>query len=188
MTFTYPHTIENGHGEILTFERRVMTPKGEQVEGWNRVTRPGAGPPFHTHFHEEESFTVREGRLGYQLLGGPEQFAEVGETVTFPKGTPHRFWNAGEGDLRCAASIRPPGNIEYFLGAIFEAQKNGSGGRPNLMDASYLLWRYRSEYRMDEMPWLVRTVVTPIVALVAGLAGRRRKYADAPPPRGSRTS
>ena len=30
--FSYPHTIENGHGESLTFVRRVQTPEGERLE------------------------------------------------------------------------------------------------------------------------------------------------------------
>jgi hypothetical protein len=49
--YNYPHTIENGHGEQLTFTRRVSTPQGERVEG-NNVVKPGAGPPMHNHlFH-----------------------------------------------------------------------------------------------------------------------------------------
>ena len=183
MNRTYPHTIDNGHGELLTFERRVMTPHGEQLEGFNQV-QPGSGPPFHTHFHEEEGFTVVSGRMGWQVKGQPERFAGVGERVHFPAGIAHRFWNAGDGELRCNAYIRPPGNIEYFLGQIFESQKRAGGTRPGLLDASYLLWRYRSEYRMDAMPWFARTVVVPIVALIGHLTGRYRKFAGAPEPRG----
>ena len=178
---TYPHSIDNGRGEVLTFERRETTPQGERLIGSSRV-QPGAGPPFHTHFHEEEGFTVVAGRMGYQVKGQPERFAEVGETAIFPAGVAHRFWNAGDTELRYSAYIRPPGNLEFFLGQIFDAQKRAGSDRPELFDAAYLLWRYRSEYRMDAMPWFARKVVVPIVALIGHLTGRYRKFAGAPEP------
>ena len=178
----YPHTIDNGQGEVLTFDRRVTTPHGELVEGSARVA-PGAGPPFHTHFLEEEAFTVVSGRMGWQVKGQPERLAGPGETAHFPPGVAHRFWNAGDSELHCTAYVRPPGNIEYFLGEIFAAQKRAGGSRPELFDAAFLLWRYRREYRMDAMPWFARAVVVPVVALIGHLTGRYRKFADAPAPR-----
>src|SRR5687767_13638343 len=66
--FQYPHTIENGLGESLTFLRRVSTPQGETLEVENCV-QPGGGPPMHVHYLQEESITVVEGRLAYQRPG-----------------------------------------------------------------------------------------------------------------------
>jgi quercetin dioxygenase-like cupin family protein len=36
--------------------------------------QPGAGPPMHVHFKQEEGLTVVAGRLGYQLKGGPPRY------------------------------------------------------------------------------------------------------------------
>lgn len=177
--YEYPHTIENGRGEQLTFRRRVQTPDGERVEGDN-VVKPGAGPPFHSHFFQEEGFTVTQGRLGYQLLGGEPHYASAGESVVFPAGIAHRFWNAGNDDLMCDAYVMPPDNIEFFLTSIFDAQKRGRNGRPDLFDAAFLAWKYRSEYRMYELPAFVQKVVFPVVVLVGILLGKYRKYANAP--------
>src|SRR5215208_6574104 len=110
--YTYPHTIDNGAGERLIFVRGVPGANGERVEAEN-VVKPGAGPPMHVHFHQEEVFTVREGRIGYQRLGAPEQFAGPGETVAFGPGDAHRFWNAGDVDLRCTGHVEPADNVEY---------------------------------------------------------------------------
>ena len=52
--FTYPHTIDNGAGERLTFLRRVPTDRGERLEVEN-VVGPGAGPPMHVHHYQEEA-------------------------------------------------------------------------------------------------------------------------------------
>ena len=180
--YPYPHTIENGHGEKLTFRRRVQTPAGERVEGDSEVG-PGAGPPLHSHQFQEEGFTVVRGRLGYQLQGGEPKYAGVGESVVFPAGVAHKFWNAGSDVLECNAYVMPPDNIEYFLAAVFDAQKRGRDGRPEMFDAAYLARRYRSEYTMHEIPAFVQKAILPLVVLVGTLLGKYRKFADAPAPR-----
>ena len=98
MVFSYPHTIDNGHGERLTFLRRVSTPEGEILEVESKV-HPGSGPPMHVHYHQEEALTVVSGKIAYQKKGEQPQYAEAGETVVFKPGEVHKFWNAGEDEL-----------------------------------------------------------------------------------------
>ena len=128
-TYTYPHTIENGAGERLTFVRRVQDPAGDRLEVENLV-KPGSGPPMHVHNHQEEALTIRQGRLGYLRSGGQPRFAGPGETIVFEPGEAHKFWNAGGEDLLGTGYIRPADNVEYFLTAIFESQRmRGEAGR-----------------------------------------------------------
>src|SRR5918998_2534528 len=72
--YNYPHTIENGAGERITFVRRVQAPSGDRLEVENLV-KPGSGPPMHVHYHQEEALTVRQGRIGYQRGGGAPRVA-----------------------------------------------------------------------------------------------------------------
>lgn len=178
---TYPYTIDNGHGERITFVGRVRSAEGETLEVEN-VVQPGVGPPMHTHLHQEEGLTVVRGRIGYQRKGEAPRFAEAGATVVFPAAVAHRFWNAGTDELRCTGYIRPPDNVEFFLSAIFAAQREGAGGRPGLFDAAYLVTRYRSEYRTEVVPELVQRFFLPLPVLIGRLLGRYGKFADAPPP------
>jgi quercetin dioxygenase-like cupin family protein len=177
----YPHTIENGAGERITFLRKVPRPGGDRLEIENVVT-PGAGPPMHIHYYQEEALTVREGRIGYQRPGEPEQFAGPGDTVTFQAGEPHRFWNAGETDLRCTGYVEPADNVEYFLAELYASTRRNGGTRPDPFDAAFLIWRYRSEFAMVEIPAAVQRVVFPLQVALGRLLGRYRKYADAPEP------
>lgn len=180
---TYPCTIENGAGERLTFTRRVPGPGGDRVEGETRVA-PGAGPPMHVHFLQEEGFTVLRGRLGYQRAGRAPEFAEAGESAVFAAGEPHRFWNAGDDELHCAAYLMPAGNTEYFLEQLFASQKQNGGRRPSLLDVAYLTRRYRTEFAMVEIPAPVQRLVFPVLMAVGTLLGRYAKYAGAPEPLG----
>jgi uncharacterized cupin superfamily protein len=179
--YQYPHTIENGGGERLTFLRRVQGATGDRLEGENLV-KPGSGPPMHVHHLQEEGLTVQSGRIGYQRPGGADQFAGPGETVVFKAGEAHRFWNAGDEDLRCAAYIEPADNVEYFLASIFESTKQNGGVRPGLFDAAYLTRRYRSEFAMLAIPAAVQRVLFPVVVAMGTLLGKYRKYSDAPEP------
>jgi quercetin dioxygenase-like cupin family protein len=177
-THAYPHTIENG-GERLTFMRRVPGETGDRLEVEN-VVQPGFGPPMHVHHRQVEALTVAEGRIGYQRLGEDPQFAGPGESVTFAPGEVHRFWNAGEDPLRCTGYIEPADNIEYFLGAVYDAQRASGSMRPGVFDAAFLMRRFRSEFAMTEIPAPVQRFVFPVVELVGRALGRYRKYADAP--------
>ena len=178
---TYPHTIENGGGERLIFSALRRDERGEYLEGSN-VVAPGAGPPMHVHHLQEESLTVEQGTMGYQRPGEAEQVAAPGETVTFPPGDAHRFWNAGDEELVCTGVIRPPLNAEYFLTEIFASTRRNGGKRPGLVDAAYLSHRYRSEFEMLEIPAPVRRLLFPVVAAAGRLLGLQRRFAGAPEP------
>lgn len=177
---SYPIRIESGHGEALIFERLVATADGDRLEGYNEVA-PGAGPPMHVHFQQEEGLTVVAGRLGYQIEGEAPRYAGVGETVVFAPGVGHRFWADGDEPLRCAAYIQPAGNIVYFLSEVFRSTR-ANGGRPDPFEAAYLLHKYRSEYAMLAIPAFVRRVVFPALRLVGGLTGRFEHLERGPAP------
>jgi quercetin dioxygenase-like cupin family protein len=174
---SYPHTIDNGAGERLTFLRL----EGDRLQVEN-VVAPGSGPPMHVHYQQEEALTVQQGRIGYQRPGQPAQFAGPGETVVFRPGEEHKFWNAGEEELRCSGYVAPPDNLEYFLSAIFDSQRRKGGRRPDVFDAAFLTRRYRSEFGMSEIPAPVQRFVFPLLVAVGRRLGKYEKYADAPEP------
>ncbi|HKE86088.1 MAG TPA: cupin domain-containing protein [Vicinamibacterales bacterium] len=180
MNRTYPYTIEDGRGEQVTFTGKTQGPTGERI-GIDGVARPGAGPPMHVHYLQDEVVSVIRGRVGYQVLGGEPQFAGPGAEVVWPAGTPHKWWNAGDDELRLIGWCSPPDNIEFFLGELFASTK-ANGGRPGLFDAAFLVTRYRSEFALLEGPALVQRLVIPIVYAIGTALGKYKKYADAPAP------
>ncbi len=179
MKFRYPHTIDNGGGEELTFIRRVDNDSGGMLEIENRV-QPGSGPPMHVHFFQDESLTVVKGKIGAQLAGQPPTFRGPGETVTFFRGEIHRFWNAGEDVLICTGWAKPAHNLEYFLTEIYRSTKANGGHRPSAFDGAYLMSKYKTEFDMNEVPGFVKKVIFPITVFFGKLMGKHRKYASAP--------
>jgi quercetin dioxygenase-like cupin family protein len=176
----YPQTINNGHGARLTFVGRRQDERGEYLEVRNSVD-PGAGPPMHVHHRQEETITVERGTLAYQRPGEPEQRAAAGETVTFPPGVAHRFWNAGDDELVCSGTVRPPDSFEYYLRKMYASTRR-NGGRPGLFDAAWLSRRYRSEFTTVAIPAPIRRLVFPVVLVVGTLRGHHKRFRDAPAP------
>ena len=137
---------------------------------------------MHVHFKQDESLTVTEGRMGYQTMGEEPKYAEVGETVTFYAGTPHKFWNESDSELlKCEGWVSPPNTIVYFLGELYKSM-NENGGRPGTFDAAYLMDRYKAEYDMYDIPAFVKKVIMPISLFFGKLTGKHKKFANAPEP------
>lgn len=176
----YPRTIENGSGEALTFLGVVSDQNGERLEAENRI-QPGAGPPLHIHHLQEESLAVLQGRMGYRIMGEDDRYASEGETIVFPPGQAHRFWNAGDEELHCRGYLKPPLNVEYLLTASFESMAK-KGGRPDLLEAVYLFDRYRSEFGVPQIPEIVQRYIFPVIIRIGKALGKYEKYNDAPEP------
>jgi len=102
--------------------------------------------------------------------------------VNFKKGTPHRFWNAGEDVLNCYGWIKPAGNIVFYLTALYNAMNESGSEKPEQFDGAYLLYRYRKEHDLPELPKFVKSFVIPATYTIGKLTGRYKKFADAPTP------
>jgi quercetin dioxygenase-like cupin family protein len=178
---TYPLQINNGHGEILTFERLVATPNGDRLE-ISVVAQPQSGPPMHVHWQQEEGLTVVTGRLGYQIKGEAPRYAEAGETVVFAPGVAHRWWVEGDQPLHGTGYVEPAHNMVYFLSEVYRSMRANGGGRPAEFDAAYLLHKYRSEFAMLDIPPFVVRFVFPVLRLLGRLTGRFKRFEGGPAP------
>ncbi|RNI24966.1 cupin domain-containing protein [Rufibacter latericius] len=181
METSFPKTIENCLGERIIFHGVQKEPDGDRVIVENFVT-PGHGPLMHTHFLQDEELTVIKGSIGYQVLGKEEQYAGEGETILFRRGTPHRFWNAGQEILNCRGWVKPANTIVFYLSAIYAAQNKSGKAQPETFDGAYLLTRYSKEYDLPEIPWLVKKIVLPLIYLVGKALGKYKHFRDAPEP------
>lgn len=180
-TITLPHTIDNNLGEKLTFKEIIIENGEEKLLVENEVL-PGAGPVMHTHWQQDESLTILEGKMGVRILGQEPTFHGPGETITFLRGTPHRFWNDGSNLLKCEGWISPPNDIVFFLDAVYSAMRKSGKVEPEPFDGAWLLTTYSSEYDMPEIPTFVKKFIMPLTVRIGKLLGKYDHFQNAPRP------
>jgi quercetin dioxygenase-like cupin family protein len=98
-------TIANPMGGVLTF----LATGGQTAGGLtviDTVVAAGEGPPLHVHRREDEFIYILEGSFRVQLGEEPIE-AEPGSFVFIPRGTPHTWRNAGDGEGRFLAGVLP---------------------------------------------------------------------------------
>ncbi|MCO6474690.1 MAG: cupin domain-containing protein [Melioribacteraceae bacterium] len=179
--YMFPHTISNPFGEELTFESVIKENGVSKVIVKNKV-QPDAGPPMHVHFKQDEFLRVDKGKLGYQILEKEEYFLNEGESVLLEKGTPHRFWNAGNDILECSGWVSPPNSLDYFLTGIYNSMTKSGKPEGDPFDTAFLITRYKTEYDMLIIPNFVKKVVMPVTVAVGKLLGKYKHFFDAPRP------
>lgn len=103
----------SGHGGY-----GILHATAEETAGafgaWEGFPAPGAGPSWHTHTRETETFRVLAGTFGYwcgddYFEGGP------GTVISLPPHVPHRWQNVGDTPGHLFGIATPGGFERYFL-------------------------------------------------------------------------
>ena len=108
----------------------------------------------------------------------------AGEQVTVAPGTWHRWWNAGEGEVRILARVEPAMHFEEAIlvgwGLCTDGHTNAAG-RPSPLLGALVATRYRREIRFRQPPDAVQRLLFPPLAALARLRGLERtieRYLD----------
>ena len=164
--------------EQIEFLATAADTDGELVRCRVRVAPLRAAPPEHFHPHQEETFKVERGRLGY-MLGTARRDAEQGELVVVPAGTNHSFWNAGDDELVVVIEVRPAMRFEDFAETIHvlirDGKLNAGGRRANPLLLAVVADAFHREWRLTHMSPVARALL-PILAFIGRRAGLRGHY------------
>jgi hypothetical protein len=92
-----------------------------------------------------------------------------GESLTIAPGEAHSIRNRGDDTLVVRTTLRPPGEFESAIRALYEA---GAGGRPDLFAVAAVLFHHRADVRLAGVPWLVQRPLLAALAAVGTMLGR----------------
>ena len=166
--------LENRHtGEVLLI-RRVLNAQGQIVLALDGTLPPGtSGPPLHVHLREHEEGIVKAGTLGAQI--GTEKFVvPTGGAVVLPKGSLHRWWNAGDDVLEFNGHATPAVDLDRFLQALFAVLNASSGHRPPIFYLAHVLWRHRDTQLLSIPPPAIQRFVLPVLLFIGRILGKYR--------------
>jgi mannose-6-phosphate isomerase-like protein (cupin superfamily) len=166
-------TITNRHtGEQLHL-RRLMHDGVMCLELRGTLPPHKDGPPLHIHYYEDEEGTVVAGTLSAEVDGRHLQI-DAGGTARLPKGSTHRWWNAGDDALVFEGMARPVVDLDVYLAAAFDVINGGPANRPPLFYLAHLAWRHRKTQRVLFAPRWAQAIIVPLVVLIGTILGRYR--------------
>jgi mannose-6-phosphate isomerase-like protein (cupin superfamily) len=161
--------------EVLIFHQTSRETDGEYVL-IETIVRPGGFvAAAHVHPRQTERFEVLEGTLGLRV-GDRELVAGPGERATVEPGTPHRFWNAGDGEARFLCEVRPALDFESLIETMFTLASEGKTNRkgmPNPLRLAVIARAHFDTVRLPFPPAFVQRAGLAIGALFGRLLGYR---------------
>jgi mannose-6-phosphate isomerase-like protein (cupin superfamily) len=146
-------TIENPvTGERIVFLETSRETNGAAVVFETFVQPGGFVAAAHVHPKQEERFEILSGTLGLRM-GEEKIVAGPGETVTIPARTPHRFWNAGEDEVRFRCEVRPALQFEQLLETMFALAADGKTNRKGMPNPLRLAVIARAHFDVVRLPF-----------------------------------
>lgn len=166
-------TLHNRHtGETLRIRRPIQDGQ-PYLELHGTLGPRQEGPPLHVHHAEAEEGVIHSGQLS-ATVDGRSMTVRAGETAVLPAGSAHRWWNAGDDELRFSGVVRPLVDLDVFLPAIFDVVNRSPVDRPSLFYLAHLAWRHRSTQTVLFAPRWLQRVLLPVIVLVGTVLGRYR--------------
>lgn len=166
--------------------RYLETPDDDQTdparfEMWLRAPPDSHGPMRHIHPEQDEILEVQDGTLGV-WHDGATQSLSAGERVRIPAGDPHRFWNAGDGELHLRGAVSPGLETEAFMyityGLARDYAATPSGMPLNPLRLAPVLDRYDDLLYLANLPVQLQRAAVRTVAPVARQLGYPAQYPE----------
>ena len=161
-------------GERLVFHETSAETKGERVVFETIVQPGGFVAAAHVHPFQTERFEVLTGTLG--MRRGKEQVElHAGDVVSVEPGTAHKFWNAGDDEVRFVCTVTPALQFEQLIKTMYSlaaAGKTNRKGMPNPLRLAPIAKHHFDDVRLPLVPHRLQKL-----ALVLGApAGRILGY------------
>jgi quercetin dioxygenase-like cupin family protein len=178
-------TVQNPvTGETLVFHETASS-TGGRLSRFEVIARPDAFvAAAHVHPYQTERFDVLAGTLGARI-GRTTYELGAGEAIDIEPGTPHRWWNAGEDDLRFLCEISPALEFESLIETMFGLAADGRTNRkgmPNPLRLAVVARHHFDTVRLPVVPAALQRAALALGAPLGRALGYRPTYDPAGEP------
>lgn len=139
-----------------------------------------AGAPRHYHRRFTETFTVLAGELFTEVgARGQVRILGVGESVTIPPGTPHRFHNASDAPVVFRCDVTPGESFDRFIRVLYGLARDGRAdaqGMPHKFRHTVLVLQL-GDVHLPGIPAAVQNALLAALAWCARRTGAHREIA-----------
>jgi mannose-6-phosphate isomerase-like protein (cupin superfamily) len=144
---------------------------------------PGkSGPSPHIHTLSDEGFEVVSGTI-VMNIDGKEIVLHAGEKAVVKAGQVHSFRNGSDTEpLAVNGYIEPAINFKWFITEMAKSanERGGSWNDVSLVQAGYVLFLIRNEYRLGGIPFFLQDILFGLLAMVAKISGKAKAISPGP--------
>jgi mannose-6-phosphate isomerase-like protein (cupin superfamily) len=162
------HIVNPRTGQEMTFVEL-----SDELLRIDTINPPGAErEPRHVHPYQESGAEVMAGSLVFEV-DGQESTLGVGDSISIPANTPHRFWVEGNEPAYFVQFFRPALQTASLFETFFVLAQQGKlndKGFPGPMQLAVTVREFGAEIRPVRPPWFV---LRALAALLGPLARRR---------------
>ena len=166
-------------GERVTFLKTSAETNGEAVVIECTVQPDGFVAAAHVHPAQSERFNVIEGTLGVKF-GKEKRVLARGDVALVEPGTPHKFWNAGDEEVRFVCEVRPALQFESLLETMYALAVDGKTSRkgmPNPLRLAVIARAHFDTVRLPQPPAWMQRAGLALGAPIGRLLGYGPSYA-----------
>ena len=178
MAYKNKHIINPVTNQEIVFLQTAADTNGALLEMESVYRGRSKEPAGHYHPHQDETFTVVEGRLDVVLEAKHLQL-HAGETLHIAKGKVHAMWNATDEITRVNWKVQPAMHTENFLETAMGLAADGrtnNNGMPGLLQVSLLASHFADTFRLSNPPAWIQQVLFALLKPVARLSGLKPVY------------
>jgi mannose-6-phosphate isomerase-like protein (cupin superfamily) len=169
-------------GEKLVFHETSAENGGKRVVFETIVQPDGFVAAAHVHPYQTECFEVVSGTLG--MRRGKEQLElRAGEDAIVEPGTRHKFWNAGEDEVRFLCTVTPALQFERLIATMYTLAADGKTnkkGMPNPLRLAPIANHHFDDVRLPVIPEWMQKLGLVMGAPVGRLLGYGPTYDPIP--------
>jgi mannose-6-phosphate isomerase-like protein (cupin superfamily) len=163
---------DNRFGERYLVLEAAQDSGGELVRIEDTAAPGPSRRPMSAHPAQRERFEVLSGTLGL-TVDGERHLLGPGDSFVVEPGARHLPQNAGEGELRFLAEMRPAGRFEEFLAAITAVNNTHSEGLAYLLTAARVIKRFPDVEQPTALPRAMDRALFAVLAAAGRLLGLR---------------
>jgi mannose-6-phosphate isomerase-like protein (cupin superfamily) len=155
------------------FSQRVIEISGDRALVDLKIAPHAEGPPKHMHITFDESFTVRSGSLTV-WLNTEKKVLKAGETVSIPKGMPHKLFNETEEEVALEPGYLPVlflAHLSHLYKTMDELETMNS---PKIMFQLAASGNNFDTWIADGPPLVVQKIMRTVLSPWARLMGYKR--------------
>jgi mannose-6-phosphate isomerase-like protein (cupin superfamily) len=165
-------------GERINFLATSADTDGEAVVIEVLVQPHGFVAAAHVHPSQSERFAVAAGTLALKV-GRKRLALGPGDVAMVEPGTRHKFWNAGEEQVRFVCEVRPALQFESLLETMFALAADGKTSRkgmPNSLRLAVIANAHFDTVRLPFPPAWMQKAGLVLGAPLGRLAGYEATY------------